>query len=208
MYKRRLTIDMFPGGFDDRILRRGDIVDEKIVCSTIGTYGSELKKYCTETHYGVVIAQNPGAYTKKYIGGLKLLHTFVRGNLAIAGNWVYKGMCKEGCSENYDPAHAKRVFVVSRYSGDTEKNIEYARDICAQVVREGDLPIAPHLLFPQFLEDSNEMERAIGIEAGHVMMESCDMVLVATCGDELSEGMKADIEYAANLGIPIEYGEF
>ena len=208
MNKRRLTIDMFPGGLDDRVLRTGDIVDEKIVCATIGTYESELERHCIGARYGAVVAQNREAYTKKYIGGIKLLHTFMKGSPQFEGNWVYKGMCKEGGTENLDPFHGRKVFVVSRYAGDIKKNVRFALEVCARIIHDGDVPIAPHLYFPQFLDDGDEMEREIGIEAGHVLMESCDVVLVATRkGDCFSPGMEADIEYAAKIGLPIEYEE-
>lgn len=208
MTQRRLTIDMFPGGLDDRMLRVGDIVDKNIVCSCIGTLGSDFERYIRETENGVLIVQNPHPYTERYIGGEnvchKLYHTFVKGG-EYGQNWRYMGMCMSGQTMNADAKHGERIFVVSRYAGDTEKNIEFARKVCAWLVTmQGAVPIAPHLLFPQFMNDEDEVERDIGIDMGHVLMEYCDSVLVALrYNEEYSPGMKADVEYAAQLGIPI-----
>lgn len=211
--QRRLTIDMFPAGMDDRMLRVGDIVDKKIVCSCIGILESDLEMYIRETVDGVLIAQNPHPYTKRYIGGddicYQLYHTFVKGG-EYGQNWRYMGMCKSGKTKNYDAKHGEKVFVVSKYAGDTEKNIDFARSVCEWLVEsQGAVPIAPHLLFPQFLNDDDTVERDMGIDMGHVLMDDCDSVLVALRVDEeCSPGMKADIEYAAQLGIPIAERRF
>ena len=52
------------------------------------------------------------------------------------------------------------VFVSSPFSGDVEKNTELAQSYCRFVVEQGHTPIAPHLLFPQFLDEKSAWERA------------------------------------------------
>ena len=43
---------------------------------------------------------------------------------------------------------------------------------------EGYLPIAPHLLFPQFLNEGIEEERRLGITMGMELLALCDEVWV------------------------------
>ena len=48
---------------------------------------------------------------------------------------------------NYRPL----VYVCSPYSGDVEKNTARARSFCWCAVVKRAIPVAPHLLFPQFM---------------------------------------------------------
>ena len=47
------------------------------------------------------------------------------------------------------------VYICSPYAGDIESNTTAARRYCRFAVESGYIPIAPHLLFPQFLNDSD-----------------------------------------------------
>lgn len=62
----------------------------------------------------------------------------------------------------------KLVIVESRYAGDTENNILYARRAVRDCVLLGESPIASHLLFtqPGILQDEIFSERELGIKAG------------------------------------------
>lgn len=57
------------------------------------------------------------------------------------------------------------VFLASPFAGeDNLLNIDFARRISREVaLNTGYVPIAPHLLFPQFLNDKVPAERALGI---------------------------------------------
>jgi hypothetical protein len=46
------------------------------------------------------------------------------------------------------------VYICSPYSGDVEGNVDAARRYSRFAVDKGYIPIAPHLLFPQFLDDA------------------------------------------------------
>ena len=98
----------------------------------------------------------------------------------------------------------KRVFICSRYSGDTEKNVLIAQRICrlAMSSRMGYAPFAPHLIYPQFLNDDVEHEREMGIEAGKAFLHACDEVWVYEA-DGISAGMEKEIAYAKSIGKPI-----
>ena len=48
----------------------------------------------------------------------------------------------------------KLVYIASPYAGDIPNNVERAKEYCKQALEQGVVPVAPHLLYPQFLEDS------------------------------------------------------
>lgn len=60
----------------------------------------------------------------------------------------------------------KLIFVCSPYRGDVDYNTIRAQGYCAFVYMRGAVPFAPHLLFTQFLDDSNPRERHAGINLG------------------------------------------
>lgn len=51
------------------------------------------------------------------------------------------------------------VYICSPLSGDLEGNQEKAVRYCRFAVDAGYIPIAPHLYFPQFMDDANPRER-------------------------------------------------
>ena len=55
------------------------------------------------------------------------------------------------------------VYICSPYAGDIETNVEAARRYSRFAVDTGYLPIAPHLLFPQFMDDDNPEERELAL---------------------------------------------
>ena len=86
------------------------------------------------------------------------------------------------------------VYVCSPYSGNVVDNLENARRYCRFVFEQGCIPIAPHLLFPQFLDDNNPKERELGLHFGNVLMSQCREVWVF--GNIVSPGMDAEIRRA------------
>ena len=50
-------------------------------------------------------------------------------------------------------AYKPLVFICSPFAGNIERNTRRARDFCRFAVSENCIPIAPHLLFPQFMEE-------------------------------------------------------
>ena len=84
------------------------------------------------------------------------------------------------------------VYICSPFSGDVEGNVANARRRFA--VDKGYIPIAPHLLFPQFLDDNNPAERELGLFFGNALMSKCAEVWVF--GSRISSGMEAEIERA------------
>lgn len=88
----------------------------------------------------------------------------------------------------------KKVYICSPLKGDIQGNIERARKYCREaLLNDGCIPIAPHTYFTQFLDDTNAIERTIGMECGIELLDMCDELWVF--GDTISEGMRAEIDY-------------
>jgi len=88
------------------------------------------------------------------------------------------------------------IFVCSPFQGKKE-NIEKAKKYCRYVLELGYIPIAPHIYFPQFMDDSKPEERRRALEMNKKLMEFCDELWVF--GDEITEGMKEEIEHFKKL---------
>ncbi len=100
----------------------------------------------------------------------------------------------------------KRIFICSPYAGDVEANMELARKLCRKAIEAGYAPFAPHLLYPSFVDDSKENERAVGITCGLTFMEACDELWVyAKDARGATPGMKEELLYAATIGIRVKY---
>lgn len=97
----------------------------------------------------------------------------------------------------------KLIYMASPYAGDVEKNITFAKQACRYVMEQGHAFFAPHLLYPQILDDTDPAERKIGLKLGLRMLVICDEIWV--CSGRISPGMEAEIELAKQLGIPIRY---
>lgn len=98
-----------------------------------------------------------------------------------------------------------KVYICSPYSGDTETNIRKAQQYCKQAIKENHIPIAPHLYFPQFLDDEDVNERAFGMMFAKYLLLQCDEVWV--CGKKISKGMTEEIALAKKYDIPIKIKE-
>ena len=107
----------------------------------------------------------------------------------------------------------RKVYVCSPYrpskedpieaEGERYRNIERAQIACSFLSKLGMVPIAPHLFFPQFLDDDNEYERKLGMLLGRELLCGCDELWVF--GERISEGMEAEIKQAKASDIPVRY---
>ena len=95
----------------------------------------------------------------------------------------------------------KLIYIASPYAGDVEVNTEFAKEACRFVMSEGHAFFAPHLLYPQLLDDSKPQERQAGLDMGLAMLPRCDELWCY--GDRISFGMHLEIEEAVRLGIPV-----
>ena len=93
------------------------------------------------------------------------------------------------------------VYICSPYRDDPGTNVIRARRYCRYAVDVGCIPIAPHLFFPQFMDE--DTERGLAIFMGNVLLSKCYEVWVF--GDNVSAGMAAEIAYAGKKGKPVRY---
>jgi hypothetical protein len=93
------------------------------------------------------------------------------------------------------------VFICSPLAGDVEHNLERARRYCRFAVTKGAIPLAPHLLFPQFMDDGDKTQRNLAILMGLVLLSKCHELW--RFGNKISPGMAIELEKAKRLGIPV-----
>ena len=117
---------------------------------------------------------------------------------------VYEALTRVGAEERAARAAAAYrplVYICSPYAGDIEKNTYRARAFSRFAVEKKYIPIAPHLLCPQYMNE--ETERWLGLKMGIVFMGKCEEIWVF--GDVVSEGMAAEIDKAKRMRKKIRY---
>ena len=95
------------------------------------------------------------------------------------------------------------VYIASPFAGDTEYNTSRARGYCRFALGRGCIPLAPHLHYPQFMDDSDRDERELGLFFAIVLLGKCDELWVF--GERISNGMSREIAKAKKRGIPVRY---
>ncbi len=94
------------------------------------------------------------------------------------------------------------VYIASPFAGDTERNMERARGYCRLAVSKGCIPLAPHLHYPQFMDDEDKKERELGLRFALILLGKCDELWAF---DKISQGMAQEIAKAKKRGMPIRY---
>ena len=99
-----------------------------------------------------------------------------------------------------------KVYIISRYRGvnnrQQEFNVAVARYFAREAIIDNKIPIVPHIYFTQLLDDSDEAERAYGLELGIEALRQCDEFLLVIIDGIISDGMKAEIAEISRLGLP------
>ena len=95
------------------------------------------------------------------------------------------------------------VFICSPFAGKVIRNVDNARKYCRFAVSKNKLPIAPHLLFPQFLDDKDKEQRKLGLSMGMQLMKHCHEVWVF--GNEVTDGMAKEIRKAEKRKKHVRY---
>ena len=93
------------------------------------------------------------------------------------------------------------VYICSPYSGEIEYNLSRARGYCRLAVSKGYIPLAPHLHYPQFMDDGDSEQRKLGLFFALVLLGKCDEIWVF--GSRISEGMARELEAAERRSILI-----
>ena len=100
----------------------------------------------------------------------------------------------------------KKIYVCAPYRGTLEEmlhNRKLTIDRCAALYEQGYHPIAPQLYYPAFLDENNPQDRQFGLDAGLVWLAQCDAIFVY--GSRITSGMRREIDYALDHGIPAHY---
>ena len=93
------------------------------------------------------------------------------------------------------------IYICSAYRNNPRVNVMRAREYCRFAVRRGCIPLAPHLLFPQFM--SEVQDRELAIRMNFVLLRQCKELWAF--GTEITEGMQMEIAKARSLCIPVRY---
>ena len=93
------------------------------------------------------------------------------------------------------------VYICSPFSGDTEKNLERARAYSRFAVDEGYIPLTPHLMYPQFMNERTERELAMHMDL--VILKHCKELWVF--GENITSGMQEEIDLARKRNLTVKH---
>jgi len=99
--------------------------------------------------------------------------------------------------ERLNKGYVKFIYVCSPYRGDVVINMNFAQECCRMIFKQHDVPIAPHLYFPMFMNDNIKEVREFAFELNKLLIDMCDYMIVF--GLEVSEGMQMEIDYAHSI---------
>lgn len=197
--------DYLKTGRDPAYLKNGDTITEELARELICA-GDE--DGCLDGEFEITQSR----IVEDIIGGEGVYETIWRESPDHP--WTYVGLCKAGMDKNLAPIHAKMTYVCSKYRAKNEvemqQHIMDAMEACRAVHERGDIPVAPHLYWPRFLDDNDPQDRDYGIAAGLEALKRCDemIVIIRQEGPEeewISQGMQAEITAAAKTGIEPQF---
>lgn len=98
------------------------------------------------------------------------------------------------------------VYICSPYFGNVDFNLTNARIYCKYAVDQKCIPIAPHLLFPQFINDEKPTDRELAMFMNMVLLSKCEELWVF--GNTISQGMGQEIAKAEKRRMKIRYFDY
>lgn len=103
----------------------------------------------------------------------------------------------------------KLLVVESPYAGDVERNVEFCENVCRYFAMNGHAPLASHLLYTRFLDDTIPHERVTGIDAGLAWARhATEAAFCLRPGDVMSGGMKYALERHQREGRTYNFYRF
>ena len=114
-----------------------------------------------------------------------------------------RSVMREELKQRYGTEYRPLVFICSPFADDIEGNTERARKYCRFSIEQQAIPLAPHLLYPQFMDEHDPDSRKLGLFFGRVLLGKCQELWVF--GDIVSEGMSYEIRKAQTHNMPIRY---
>jgi hypothetical protein len=97
----------------------------------------------------------------------------------------------------------KTVFIAHPIAGDIRENVKKVLAICEAVHTKDIVPVVPYLVSLQYLDDTVREDRELGVIANLECFHRKYIDELWLFGDRISEGMKAEVRLAIELGIPI-----
>lgn len=94
----------------------------------------------------------------------------------------------------------KKVYICAPLGGNIQENLKKAKQYARYVLLCGTAPVVPHF-YALCLNDNIPKEREIGMAAGLSLLWFCDEMWIF--GDEVTEGMKAEMQFCKSLNIPV-----
>lgn len=198
----------YPMVLDDKCNRVR--VGQTVTRATVFLYGAEKRPkatlYANGEPYEVIGEEQ---ISETYVQGrpilldnyeLPLYETFERGSRSEPAAWIYRGRCEKDGHTNRDMKIAQKQYICSAFRSSSAEQEEFNRKLAIAACRRsmvyhGILPIAPHLYYPQFLDDGSA-ERGLGMDAGLALLRECQSIVVYVVDGEYSEGMRKEIDYA------------
>lgn len=95
------------------------------------------------------------------------------------------------------------IYICSPFSGNEIVNIDLTRKYSRFALEKGTIPIAPHLLFPQFMNDIDVGERQHIMRMNLILLSRCEELWVF--GDKFSKGMRQEIYRAKSRNMIIRW---
>lgn len=100
-------------------------------------------------------------------------------------------------------AYLPLVYVCSPYTGDIENNVSNAKKYSRFAVENKAIPVTPHLLYPQFMDDDSESEREMAMHFNYVLLGKCSEVWIF--GGVISRGMAREIALAKKRRMKLRW---
>ncbi len=94
----------------------------------------------------------------------------------------------------------RKVYICAPLGGNVEANLRKVKRYTKYALKCGTAPVVPHF-YALCLNDRIPKEREIGMAAGLSLLWFCDELWIF--GDEVSEGMKAEIQFCQSFDIPV-----
>lgn len=96
------------------------------------------------------------------------------------------------------------VFVASPWSGGPKGYRQYLKKAVLDSLDRGEVPIASHGFYPNYLDDTTPLERKIGLTCGlELLRRSDELAVYADHG--MTPGMEVEVQLAVRHRIPITF---
>lgn len=114
-----------------------------------------------------------------------------------------RNICQEERAAAMKAVRRPLVYVCSPYAGDIENNKKNACKFGRFTYKQNGIPLIPHLMYPQFMDDTNEWEREMAIHFNYVLLGKCNELWVF--GGVISKGMAREIGIATKRRMKIKW---